>query len=87
VILVEIPGAQGEAGVELERATTDDEAERRVALRIARQRILTRPDPPRLWLIIDETALRRPAATTGPAIMRGQLAATNVTWRPRSTGD
>ncbi len=55
--------------------STDEEAERRVALRLARQRILSRPDPPRLWLIIDETALRRPAATTGPVIMREQLAA------------
>ena len=52
---------------------TDDEAERRIALRLARQQILTRPDPPRLWVIIDETALRRPAPTTGPAVMRAQL--------------
>ncbi len=52
---------------------TDDEAERRIALRLARQQILTRPDPPRLWVIIDEAALRRPAATTGPAVMRAQL--------------
>jgi transcriptional regulator with XRE-family HTH domain len=50
-----------------------DEAGRRVALRLARQQILTRPHPPRLWLVIDETALRRPAATTGPAVMRAQL--------------
>jgi transcriptional regulator with XRE-family HTH domain len=52
---------------------TDDEAERRIALRLARQQILTRPDPPRLWVIIDEAALRRPAATIGPAVMRAQL--------------
>jgi transcriptional regulator with XRE-family HTH domain len=52
---------------------SDDEAGRRVDLRLARQHILARPDPPRLWLIIDETALRRPAATTGPAVMRAQL--------------
>jgi transcriptional regulator with XRE-family HTH domain len=51
----------------------DDEAGRRVDLRLARQHILARPDPPKLWLIIDETALRRPAATTGPAVMHAQL--------------
>ncbi len=54
-------------------AATDDQAERRVQLRLARQQVLTRPGPPRLWLVIDETALRRPAATTGAAIMRAQL--------------
>ncbi len=52
---------------------SEGEAERRVALRLARQQILTRPHPPRLWVIIEETALTRPAATTGPATMRAQL--------------
>ena len=52
---------------------TDSEAERRVALRLARQQILNRPQPPRLWLVIDETALRRPAATTGASVMRAQI--------------
>jgi transcriptional regulator with XRE-family HTH domain len=52
---------------------SDEEADRRVALRLARQHILTRPAPPQLWLVIDETALRRPAATTGPDIMRAQI--------------
>jgi len=52
---------------------TDSQVERRVALRLARQEVLTRPDPPRLWMVIDEAALRRPAATTGTAIMRDQL--------------
>jgi transcriptional regulator with XRE-family HTH domain len=47
----------------------DEEVTRRAELRIARQHILTRPHPPRLWLILDETALRRPAATTGPDVM------------------
>jgi transcriptional regulator with XRE-family HTH domain len=54
---------------------TDEETARRVELRLARQHILKRPDPPRLWLVIDETALRRPAATTGPDVMRAQLTA------------
>jgi transcriptional regulator with XRE-family HTH domain len=54
---------------------TDEETARRVELRLARQHILARPDPPRLWLVIDETALRRPAATTGPDVLRAQLSA------------
>jgi hypothetical protein len=52
---------------------TAEEVQRRVDVRLARQHILSRPDPPRLWLLIDETALRRPAATTGPEVMRGQI--------------
>jgi Domain of unknown function (DUF5753) len=51
----------------------EEEAERRVALRLARQQILNRPKPPRVWLVIHETALRRPAATTGAAVMRTQI--------------
>jgi transcriptional regulator with XRE-family HTH domain len=48
-----------------------EEAERRVALRMARQTLLTRPDRPRLWAVIDEAALRRPLGS--PEAMRGQL--------------
>jgi transcriptional regulator with XRE-family HTH domain len=48
-----------------------EEAERRVALRMARQTLLTRPDGPRLWAVIDEAALRRPVGS--PEAMRGQL--------------
>ncbi|MEU2257009.1 helix-turn-helix transcriptional regulator [Nocardia xishanensis] len=33
--------------------------ERRVALRMRRQHILTKPEPPRVWLIVEEAALRR----------------------------
>jgi transcriptional regulator with XRE-family HTH domain len=51
----------------------EEEAGRRVELRLARQHILARPDPPRLWLVLDENTLRRPAATTGPKIMRAQI--------------
>jgi transcriptional regulator with XRE-family HTH domain len=43
----------------------------RVELRMRRQRILHRPQPPRLWTVIDETALRRPVG--GLATMRDQL--------------
>jgi transcriptional regulator with XRE-family HTH domain len=52
---------------------TGAEAERRVALRLGRQQILTRPQAPRLWIVLDETVLRRPAATTGTGIMRAQI--------------
>jgi hypothetical protein len=37
-----------------------EEIERRVNLRMARQQILTRPDPPQLWAVLDEAVLRRP---------------------------
>ena len=48
-----------------------EEAERRVALRMARQTVLTREQPPRLWAVIDEAALRRPVGS--PGVMGGQL--------------
>jgi Domain of unknown function (DUF5753)/Helix-turn-helix domain len=48
-----------------------EEVERRVSLRMTRQKLLTRPDPPQLWVVVDEGALRRPVG--GPEIMRAQL--------------
>jgi transcriptional regulator with XRE-family HTH domain len=48
-----------------------EEAERRVALRIGRQTLLTRPDAPMLWAVVDESALRRPVG--GPKVMRALL--------------
>ena len=36
-----------------------DEAERWVALRMRRQKVLARPDAPRLWAVIDEAVLHR----------------------------
>ncbi len=45
--------------------------ERRVRLRMARQSVLDREEPPNLWAVIDEAVLRRPAGS--PAIMHGQL--------------
>ena len=41
-------------------ASSADEIERRVELRMRRQHILQRPQPLHLWAIIDEAALRRP---------------------------
>jgi transcriptional regulator with XRE-family HTH domain len=50
-----------------------DEAEidRRVGLRIARKRLLDRPDPPLLWAVLDEAVLRRPIG--GRDVMLEQL--------------
>ena len=48
-----------------------EEVGRRVRLRMARQVLLTRQDPPRLWAVVDEAALRRPVG--GREVMRGQL--------------
>ncbi len=45
--------------------------ERRVELRIARQRLLDGPQAPKLWAVVDEAALRRPLG--GPEAMREQL--------------
>jgi hypothetical protein len=50
-----------------------EEIERRVDLRMARQRLLTRPDPPQLWAVVDEAVLRRPIG--GPDVMRAQIEA------------
>ncbi|ELS57909.1 putative DNA-binding protein [Streptomyces viridochromogenes Tue57] len=46
--------------------------ERHVSLRMARQRLLERPDPPHLWVIMDETVLRRPVSSRAE-VMRDQL--------------
>ena len=46
--------------------------ERRVALRMRRQELLTREAPPRVWVVMDETVLRWPVG--GAAVMRAQVA-------------
>jgi transcriptional regulator with XRE-family HTH domain len=46
--------------------------ERRVALRMRRQELLTREAPPRVWVVMDETVLRWPVG--GAAVMRAQIA-------------
>jgi len=52
-------------------AESEDFTERAVALRIARQQLLTRPEPPQYWAVLDETVLRRPIG--GHKVMRAQL--------------
>ncbi|MER5945568.1 helix-turn-helix transcriptional regulator [Streptomyces sp. NPDC001904] len=51
--------------------STPADIERHVALRMARQSLLTREDAPHLWVVMDETALRRPPGDA--ALLRGQL--------------
>ena len=48
-----------------------EEIDRRVAARMRRQALLSRPGAPELWAVLDEAALRR--APDGRDIMRGQL--------------
>ena len=49
----------------------DEEVEQQVAARMARQRILDRPDPPNLWIVLDEAVLHRLIGT--PEITYDQL--------------
>jgi transcriptional regulator with XRE-family HTH domain len=53
------------------RNKTPHEIDRRVRLRMDRQRILDQPDAPHLWAVIDEAALTRPFGP--PDVMKGQL--------------
>jgi transcriptional regulator with XRE-family HTH domain len=48
-----------------------EEIERRVGLRLSRQELHSRPNPPRIWSVMDEAVLRRPVG--GRAVMRAQL--------------
>lgn len=48
-----------------------DQADRKLAFRMERQRILYQPTPPRLRLVVDEAALRRTRG--GDGVMRAQL--------------
>ncbi len=48
-----------------------DEIERLVDIRMKRQEILTRPKPPRLWAILDESVIRRVVGS--PQTMKEQL--------------
>jgi transcriptional regulator with XRE-family HTH domain len=52
--------------------SSGERAERQLAVRMRRQEILHRTtDPPHLWAVIDEAALRRPVG--GTAVMRAQI--------------
>src|SRR5580700_6164985 len=51
---------------------TEEQTQRRLTLRLARQELLTRPGAPGYWVVLDETVLRRPIG--GPEVMRDQIA-------------
>ncbi|PXY32688.1 helix-turn-helix domain-containing protein [Prauserella muralis] len=51
--------------------SASEAAEGRVALRMRRQKLLQRPDAPRLWAVIDESVLYRPIG--GRDVHRAQL--------------
>src|SRR5207244_2413503 len=52
-------------------AATEEEIARRGELRVSRQEILRRPDPPHWWVVVDEGALRRHVGTR--QVVREQL--------------
>jgi transcriptional regulator with XRE-family HTH domain len=54
------------------QAASSEEIERRVGLRLKRQELLARRQPPRIWAVMDEAVLRRPIG--GAPVMRAQLA-------------
>ena len=53
------------------RNVSPDEIDRWVAVRMKRHELLTSANPPRVWSIMDEAALRRPVG--GVTVMRAQL--------------
>jgi transcriptional regulator with XRE-family HTH domain len=59
------------AVIRLGTLTSEDEVDRRAKARMSRQEILNRDNPPKLWAVMDEGALRR--VIGGPAVMRAQL--------------
>lgn len=50
---------------------TADAVEQRVALRMRRQKLLSRPDAPKVWAVLDESVLYRPVG--GSDVLRAQL--------------
>lgn len=56
----------------------------RVAARLGRQSLLDRPDPPKLWVVLNEAVIRRPVG--GREVMRDQLyALVEASRRPHVT--
>jgi transcriptional regulator with XRE-family HTH domain len=71
-----VPGLLQTAGyaraiIRLGNASTEEDVSRRAEARIARQDILSRENPPRMWAVMDEGALRR--SIGGKAVMREQI--------------
>jgi transcriptional regulator with XRE-family HTH domain len=55
-----------------DKTSPAEEIDRRVSVRLKRQGLLTSPEPPQVWSVMDEAVLRRPVG--GRAVMRAQLA-------------
>jgi len=67
-----------------EPGVTDDQVTARLAARMSRQAILTRDDPPAVWFLLDESALRR--CIGSPETMAAQLAhLTGIAHLPNAT--
>jgi transcriptional regulator with XRE-family HTH domain len=69
--LLQTPGYARAVAVLGHRGARASEIERRVEVRMRRQQLLSAEDPPRVWAVIDEAALRRPVG--GDAVMREQI--------------
>ena len=54
------------------KTASAEEIDRRVSVRLKRQDVLTSPEPPQVWSVMDEAVLRRPVG--GRTVMRAQLA-------------
>jgi transcriptional regulator with XRE-family HTH domain len=52
-------------------AESEEEAERKIAVRLTRQERLTGDDPPEYWVVLNEAVIRR--VVGGPQVMRAQL--------------
>jgi transcriptional regulator with XRE-family HTH domain len=59
------------AVIRLGNLPSEEEVIRRAQARISRQDVLAREDPPKVWAVLDEGALRR--VIGGPDVMRAQL--------------
>ena len=57
--------------IRLGSAVSEDEISRRAELRVSRQEVLSGPNPPQLWAVVDEGALRRPVG--GREVVREQI--------------
>jgi transcriptional regulator with XRE-family HTH domain len=72
----QVPGllqTEGYARALIQQGSAVDEEQiaRRIELRKSRQEVLSAPNPPQLWAVVDESALRRPVGDS--EVVRGQL--------------
>ena len=69
--LLQTPGYARAVLREVHKKDSPEQLQRLAELRLKRQEVLDQEDPPDLWLILDETVIRRPIG--GPEVMVGQL--------------